>query len=393
MRRAAAAVILASALCAGCSRGFFPQMSDIERFEIIRVIGVDADAKDAGNVEITLLAGKPEPESGAEQERAGMAYALASESAPTALEAINILNMRADRRQHLGYIDYYIVGEAAARDGIAKYTDFLMRDHETRFSSRVHIARDTSARELMALFHSSGENLEDALDNMAETANVMSNTTPTRVIDMMNMLDDRAAAVLPAIRPHLESGGDSRFSLIPAGYAVLDGDELTGFIEPEYARGYNFLTNRVKSCPVSVENARGARAGFEVVSEDTRVSARFDGNGIPTEVKYQTRVRANIAEQHSGADIFTPQARREFSAGISDVVRSEMESVVRRSLELKLDCARLGESLRMAYPSKWRKTESRWREIYPSLNISVEVETEIMRVYSLREPSGYTPAH
>jgi spore germination protein KC len=400
MKRAVtAAVILASALCAGCAHGVFPLMSDIEQFEIIRVIGVDADAKTEGNVEITLLAGKPEPETGGEQAGAGMAYALASESAPTAFEAINILNMRADKRQHLGYIDYYIVGEAAARDGIAKYTDFLTRDHETRFSSKVYIARGTTARELIALSCSSNKNLEDALDNMAETVNVMSNTTLVRVIDMMNMLDYHAsAAVLPALRYHPVygggndgDGGDPGFSIAPDGYAVLDGGALTGYIEPGYARGYNFLTNRVNSSPVSVKDEKGDLAGFEVVSENTRVSARFDGNGVPLEVTYRTRVYANIAEQHSDANIFTPQARLALSAGISGVIRSEMESVIERSFELGLDCTQLGDRLRIAYPVKWKKAASRWREIYPTLKISVEVETEIMRVYSLREPNGYSP--
>jgi Ger(x)C family germination protein len=401
MKRAVtAAVILVSALCAGCARGVFPLMSDIEQFEVIRVIGVDADAKTAGNVEITLLAGKPEPEAGAEQPGAGMTYALASESAPTAFEAINILNMRADKRQHLGYIDYYIVGESAARDGIAKYTDFLTRDHETRFSSKVYIARDSTARELIALSCSSNKNLEDALDNMAETVNVMSNTILVRVIDMMNMLDYHAsAAVLPALRYHPVYGGgeddgedgDPAFSIAPAGYAVLDGGALTGYIEPGYARGYNFLTNRVNSSPVSVEDEQGELAGFEVVSENTRVSARFDGNGVPEEVAYSTRVYVNIAEQHSDANIFTPQARAALSAGISGVIRSEMESVIGRSFELGLDCAQLGERLRMTYPVKWKTIEPRWREIYPTLTISVEVETEIMRVYSLREPNGYSP--
>jgi Ger(x)C family germination protein len=372
-------------------------MSDIEQFEIIRVVGVDAadgDATTAGHVEVTLLAGKPEPESDAEQEAAGMAYTLASESAPTAFEAISLLNARADRRQHLGYIDYYIVGEQAARDGIAKYTDFFIRDHETRFSSRVYIARDTTARELMALSCSSNGNLEDALDSMEETVNVMSNTSLVRVIDMMNMLDDRsAAAVLPALRCRLadgdgEGGDDPEFSLAPAGYAVLDGGGLTGFIEPEYARGYNFLTNRVRACPVSVEDDYGERAGFEIVSENTRVSARFDEDGVPREVVYSARVYANIAEQHSDADIFTPSARRRLSAGISEVIRSEMRRVIARSLTLGLDCTQLGERLRAAHPVKWRNIEKNWREIYPALRISVTVETEIMRVYSLREPSA-----
>jgi hypothetical protein len=228
---------------------------------------------------------------------------------------------------------------------------------------------------------------------MGETANVMSSTASARVIDMMNMLDDdAAAAVIPAIRAERGrygqiDGENPDYALVPAGYAVMRDGALAGFLEAEYAGGYNFLTNRVKSRPVSVSDESGNLTGFEIVSGDTRVSAEFHGDEL-RELACVTSVHANIAETHSGADIFTDEARREMSGKISDVIRGEMERVLERSFEFGLDCARLGERVRASHPIKWRKIEADWREIYPSLKITITVDTEIMRVYSLREPNG-----
>jgi spore germination protein KC len=369
-----------------------PRISEIEQFEIMRVVGVDADEKTAGNIEVTFLTVKPELASDSEQSEASMSYVVTSGSAATALEAIRDINIHSDRRQHLGYIDYYIVGERAARDGIAKYTDFLTRDHETRYSSKVYIARGTSARELISGVCSSKRNLEEALDNMTETISLMSNTSSVRVIDMINMLDyGDMAAVLPALRSddRPDIGGEVPDKVIvPAGYALLKDGGLESFLEPEYAHGYNFLTNRVESCPVSVDDGNGGRAGFEIVSSDTRVSVSFDGRGVPLSVEYATRVGANIAELQSDADIFSDETRGRIASGISDVIRGDMERVVDLSLEMGLDCMQLGERIRMMHPIKWKKLEDGWREVFPTLEITVSVETEILRVYSLREPNG-----
>jgi spore germination protein KC len=367
----------------------FPQMSDIEQFEVIRVIGIDADGSEPGNIAATLLVGEPSPETG-EQAGADMSFNAESASARTAFEAISLLKMFADKKQHLGYIDYYIIGEAAAEDGIAKYTDFLARYHETRYSSKIYIIRDMSARELITESCSSDYRLEDALDNMGEIANVMSNTSTVRVIDMMNMLDDQTgASVIPAVRyEKTQNGGDARVSLIPAGYAVLSGGALSGYLEPDYARGYNFLTNKVKSCPVSVPDGAGSYAGFEVTRSSTDVTARFGGDGMPLEIVYETLVSVNIAEQHTDADIYTQQSRDKLSADISETIRRDMLRVISRSFDLGLDCTLLGERLRMKYPIKWKKIENRWTQIYTALTIDVETHAEIMRVYSLREPNG-----
>jgi Ger(x)C family germination protein len=371
-------------------------MSDIEQFEVIRVIGIDADGPVPGDIAVTLLVGEPSPESG-EQPSTDMSFTAESASARTAFEAFRLLDMFADKKQHLGYIDYYIIGEAAAKGGIAKYTDFLTRYHETRYSSKVYIIRDILARELITRSCSSDNSLEDALDNMDETANSMSNTAAVRAIDMMNMLDDRTgASVIPAVRykEPLNGGGDGSagFSLFPAGYAVLDGGALAGYLEPDYARGYNFITNNVKSCPISVPDGAGDYAAFEVTQSKTDVTARFGEDGAPLEIIYKTLVNVNIAEQHTDTDIYTRQGQDEMSAKISETIRRDMLRVISRSFELGLDCTLLGERLRIKYPIKWKKIENSWREIYTALTVDVETRTEIMRVYSLREPNGSEPS-
>ncbi|MDR1217747.1 MAG: Ger(x)C family spore germination protein [Oscillospiraceae bacterium] len=392
--RVFAAAAAVAALCSGCMWSGLPRISEIEQFEIIRVVGIDADTKTPGNVEVTFLTAKPEPASGGEQADASMSYAVVSSAASTALEAIRDINMHSDKRQHLGYIDYYIIGERAAREDIAKYTDFLMRDHETRYSSKVYIARGTSARELISDACSSDRNLEEALDNMAEVVSSMSNTSSVRVIDLINMLDyGTMAAVLPALRSDAgpaggETGGAPDKVVVPAGYAILRDGGLEGFLEPEYARGYNFLTNRVESCPVSVDDGNGGRAGFEVVSADTRVSVQFDDRGVPISVEYASRIGANIAELQSDTGIFADETRDRIASNISDAIRGDMESVIDRSLEIGLDCMQLGERVRMTHPIKWKNLEDNWRDVFPSLEITVNVDTEILRVYSLREPNG-----
>ncbi|MDR0862758.1 MAG: Ger(x)C family spore germination protein [Oscillospiraceae bacterium] len=395
--RFAVAILLVCATLSGCSgEPLLPMMNEIDDFDIIQVLGIDRSAESPDEVEVTIIAGKG---AGGGGESAGTERMLEIESAtaPTVIGALSNLNLYSDRRHHLGYTDFLLIGESAAADDISKYTDYFTRYHETRYSTRVFIIRGTSAHDFLKSTVSDAHFVADALGNFDETVRRVGNTGIVSVIDMINMLDaPDSATVLPALKTRdvddtMIIGGEMpEKDFAPAGYAVLRDFKLAGYFEPEYSLGYNALTGKMHTAPLNVKDPDGFMTGVIVMSDSLNLTPVWDGDKLKS-VTIESVLSANVGEQHGRNDIYHDAPLAELCDTISADVKSRMEKAVERARELGVDSLDLAERIRTKNPVKWKRIEGNWRELFAQLPINVKVTTCIRRPYDLREPNGFKP--
>lgn len=378
-------VVLCIAL-SGCG-GLLPSGEEIEAYDTIEVLGVDVSEEDPSQIEVSLI-------SKAEKGSGGMTVKTFWASGPTAFEAQREVRASEDKVTFLGYVDYVLIGEKAAQEDFTKYFDYFVRDHETRFSPKVFIVRDCSVKELMNQTSSSEMFLANRLRNIVSGAGILANTAKVNVIEVMGMLDSKyAPTIIPAlkceeVKGHKINGDLPEKAVVADGYAIIKDCKLVGFIEDEAAMGYNFLTNKVESCPISVGDPGGGYVALEVIDAKTKVEAHFSGDKLEG-VTYKTNITNNIPEQQSREKITTRAGTEYMSSEQSQIVKALMENVLKTSKELKADCTGLGEKIRMMHPYKWEKIKDKWTEIYPELKIDVVVESKIARTYDIILPNGY----
>lgn len=174
----------------------------------------------------------------------------------------------------------------------------------------------------------------------------------------------------------------------PYGYAVIKDFKLVGYIEIPLARGYNFLVNKVRSSPISIQDSEGNNIGLEVIRSKTNLKARFDGDDL-TRITLDTYFKTGLMEQQTRENLFTKKKIKELSKKQSMQIKDEMEKVVKKSKELKTDCINLGEKIRTKYPLRWEKIKDKWDEVYPEIEIEIKVRSNIARSYTVSEPNGY----
>ena len=379
-------------LCFGLSGCFFPSGKEIENYNTIQVMGIDVSEEDPSQIEVTIIS-KAEKGSGTES-GGSMTVNTYWASGTTVFETQRGIRASEDKITFLGYVDYILIGEKAAKDDFTKYFDYFVRDHETRLSPKVFVVRDCSVKEFINTTSSSEMFLVDRLNNLVSGKDILANTTQTRVVQVMGSLDNRCAStVIPALKceehkNHEMTGEPPTNTVIADGYAVIKDFKLAGFIEPECAPGYNFLTNVVDSFPVSIKDGTGAYVGLEIVESNTKAEAHFDGDKLES-VTYKTFATSTLPEQQSREKITTREGVTFMCSEQSEKVKLLMENAIKTSKDLKTDCIGLGEKIRMKYPYKWEKIKDKWVEMYPDIKIDVVVDSQIARTYDIVLPNGY----
>jgi spore germination protein KC len=384
--------LLLCAVLSGCNGNFLPASNELDQFEIVRVVGIDKSATDSSLVEVTFIMQTKTQSSGKGSSGSNIVTILSS-TGPTVFDAARKLKASCDKIIYFGQVDYFLIGEEAAREDFSKYYDLIQRGPEVRLSTKIYLIRDNSAKEFLEATSSGEKFIADRLEGIQTDVDLLSNTNEVTAIDVTSMLDQSmAATVIPALRCEKAENKKSTGQLPEkdiqiGGYAVIRDFKLVGFLDEEIARGYNFLTNRVNSCPVNVTDSTGAYVSLEVIRSNTEVFARFDGDTL-AEVTYRIHAFSNIEEQHSRADIYNNRELEELADKQSAVLRDAMVRIIEASKEYQIDCTGLGQAISLRHPFRWDKLRDSWVQIYPGLNINVKVESEISRSYDIVEPNG-----
>lgn len=385
--------VLLCAVLTGCRGNFLPASNELDQFEIVQVVGIDKSAEDPSQVEVTFII-QTKTQSSGKGSQGSAVITVMSSTGPTVFDAARRLKASCDKIIYFGQVDYFLIGEEAAREDFSKFYDLVQRGPEIRLSAKIYLIRDTSAKEFLEVTSSGEKFIADRLEGLKTDIDLLSNTSEATVIDVTSMLDQRTSAtIIPALRS-VDTENKKSTGQLPekdiqiGGYAVIKDFKLVGFLDADIARGYNFLTGRVSSCPVNVTDSTGAYVSLELIRSNTEVKAQFDGDTLAG-VTYRIHAFSNIEEQHSRANIYTDRELEELADKQSAVLREAMVRVIEASQEFQVDCTGLGQAVSLHHPFRWDKLRDSWAQIYPGLKIEIEVESEIARSYDIVEPNGF----
>ncbi|MDR0916525.1 MAG: Ger(x)C family spore germination protein [Oscillospiraceae bacterium] len=390
LRRAAVLSLAVFTLVSASSCRYTPHMTDIANFETIQIIGVDKGGEHGKEFVVTIVADRPAGED------ADPVVGYMTVAGPTFTETMEKINTYATAWHHMGYVDYYLFGENAAKEDIGTYLDYIMRDYESRYSAQVFVVRDGTAAELIANANSKSASLLSMLEGNDGTMRHESTTETMRLIDLVNaMSTDHHCAVIPAL-----SGKDFDFAsttaddlpkqiIVANGYAVIRDYKLTGYIDRDIARGYNMLYGKMYEAPVRVEDPDGYIVVLDVMNTMTEFNTTWSGDKL-TEVEYKFYTYMNISEALGKSDILSEADLQYIGKQVSRVLGEEVQSVLDIQRENNVDLIEICERVRMKNPVKWAKIEDDWAEILPEVKVKFSIACTVRRSYDIKEPVAAT---
>lgn len=384
---------LLAILCSGCT-GFTIERQDIDRTEFIRVIGLDQSPTDPKKIRLTLVSKQEAKESlggtGGNSSKAPSQNAkIQSADGFTIFEALHELQNHNDKHIMTAHVEYFLIGESAAKDNLLKYVDYISRDHEIRLNANMFVTKGTTAEAAMQKSSESSAFISEVIRTLIQNSNELSVSSKIEIVDIMGMLDSKyMETVLPTLElldaenaTHIKSS----VNLAMDGYAIFKGTTLLAFLDRDTSQGLTFIWNQAASGVIHVHDLKGQNIGLEMINFSSQVIPQFQGEKLSILVK--ANISSNIDEIHSTDEIFNEKYHAYLNQQQAEVVKKELQKVITFAQQNNVDILKLSNAIHIQHPIRWEKIKKSWATLFPKLPITIMVQSKINRSYDIDTPN------
>ncbi len=312
----------------------------------------------------------------------------------TLFEAFRKMTIDSPRKIYPGHLRMLVIGEELAEEGLGESLDLLSRDWELRSDFYVVVAKDMTAAEIL--------NVTTPIENIP--ANKMFNTLKTSeenwsgtkgvTLDelLSDLITDGKAAVLTGIRvignQEVGSSKQNVESITPAAriqydhLAVFKKDKLVGWLNENESKGYNYITDSVKSSVTSISCPEKGKASIEVIHSKTDIKGKIT-KGEP-EVDVTIQVEGDVGAVECHIDLTETKSidelEKSYEIELREIIQQTIETVQE---QYKTDIFGFGQAIHRSNPKKWAKIKNQWDEMFTDLTVNVEVDLKIRQTGSV----------
>src|SRR5690606_10493286 len=97
--------------------------------------------------------------------------------------------------------------------------------------------------------------------------------------------------------------------------------------------------------------------------------------------------KLGLSEQTTAENLATVSMFGEIQEAAGKVVRQEIMAAFDRSRAYKADVFRFGEMLHKKYKKEWESMKDNWEDIYPTIELDIDVDSRIISTDLLRSPA------
>ncbi|MDF2715847.1 MAG: spore gernimation protein GerC [Paenibacillus sp.] len=318
-------------------------------------------------------------------------------TAPTLQSAFRKLTETSPRKIYGAHIRVLVLGEPLAREGIADAIDLLVRDHEIRSDFYVTVAKGAPAEDVLKILTTLEKIPANKLfKSLDVSAKVWAPTTTVTLGQLLEkLLGEGENAVLTGVQiiGNAEDGEKKRNTeeVEPAavlrfsGLAVLRKDKLIGWLNDKESKGYNYITDQVKSTAAYLECPDGGLLTLETLQTHTDIKGRMAEGEPVIEIKLVTE--SQISEAACGIDLTDEQTIRmlESTQERNNIKLMENAVSVVKS-KFKTDIFGFGQAIYRADPKAWKLLKSDWGKRFADLKVVYDAKVYIRKVGMTNEP-------
>ncbi|MCL2108067.1 MAG: hypothetical protein FWH20_01800 [Oscillospiraceae bacterium] len=342
-----------------------PRMTEITLAEPVFAIGIDSGGGDS--VIMSLIYERIEDADSGENGGAKLVESAEDSSAAAAFEA---LKRKFSREIAVSTADYFLIGEAAARENLRKYTDYLSRNNNLKLTASIFIVRGSAKQAAEILTETKSL---DILRNFGQNSGVNGYSAPMFFYETLSKLEHDITPCAFAV-PALEIVGGE---VVVNGYAIISDGQLVGFLDNEISRGYNIIRGHPVYSVVEI-----AQKGIAVRLESARCKVQFNFAGDElAEIIVRVNLRISSIDRgtHAKEDLNTPESIAEIERIAEQVILSELRAVIAASKLHDCDFLNLGDVLRLKHPYKWEQLKDNWQEIYAETPVRIVVDSRLTK--------------
>ncbi len=399
MLRKLALLLISAVVCTACLGGCWNR-KEVEELAIVSAIGIDkVTIKGQDKFRITYQVVRPtafakQKEGGSKQPPSLILSSLGM----TLNGAAYNLESRSPRWGTLAHCKVILLGERLVKeDGLNEVVDYLQRNRDIRMRNWVVVAQGEALTVMQA---------EPELEKMLsqEIGGMMSITGPrlakASIVDLKEFLlnltkpgKEAVASTLQVFTPEekkFRPGGPPAAPPSPSvrllGTAVFKKHKLVGYLREKETTGFTHILGKTRGGAISVRLP--GHKDYDVAYVRTRTTANIEPEITGGKIRIKVRIsdEGDLGEYEEVHIKATSEDLRNLEKLVGEAVKREARLALDKSQkEFKSDIFGFGDIIHRKYPTEWHKIADRWEEIYPEIEVSLEVSAKIRRTGMLGE--------
>ena len=355
-------------LLCGCGRlrGSF---SRLEELRVVQTLGVDT----AGSgLRLTLA-------TAAGDRGADDVVCLSAEGPSLAAALSRVQSRSTEETLFCGHVRQLVMGEDVPLEPLL---ETVCRSADLRLDMPLWLLRGTSAEALMSEVGNGSRAVTEVLNAVRGELDARSDSRAYTAGQILRDLQRQGSALLCVLRggAAAEDGTDARTAL-PAGFAVVKDGTVCSWLGTEALLGISLLRNRFGVQELTVSDRSGRPATLELRQGSSRVRPVWDENGALRGLDITARFTASLLET-AESPLSEPYID-DLTARLESAVSERLRVLLTRSKSLQADFLGLGPRVEAASPLAFRRLETPFPELLPTLEISLTVQSRLLHEYDL----------
>ena len=368
---------------------------EVNKLAIVAALGIDK-TDDGYTVTVQIL--NPTAITG-ERGNSLPVYSLQSEGR-SIHEAYKKLDQITTSALSLSHLNVIIVDEKFAEAGISPILNFALRRDDIRPDITILVAKDATATEILSVV-TTLDMIPAAQIDVAQFINTrtarLTNYNLYEVVDMVNTEssnvvlnavslyyaeDEKSEKAVEKVKKTGSTADNLNNIKAPVQLriehlAVFQEEKLVGFLDSAEAQLYNMVKGTYKRYDIVAPIGEDYYISFDTDELKSKITTDLANN----EATISMKIKGLIQENTSPAD-FTNQDNLDAAAAVLKTqFESDMEAFIAKLQgELKSDVFGIGGKAHAQENKLWKETAGYWKEIFPELNIKLEIELEINSV-------------
>lgn len=389
-------IVLLSLLLTSCW-----DRKELKQLAIVSAIGVDIDP-DGGKRGIFQIINPQNVAGGLQGGNVGL------EATPVSVyfsEGNNLTEMSrrvtrdVARDLYFAHTNLVVISEQFAREeGLISLMESLDRDVEFRTSTKIVIARDTTASDLMQAFTPfekiPANHLIESLNSSEKKLGAQLSVTVKELIEKIS-----SAGEEPVVTGFMLLGNKSEArkqdaidQAAPKGLLHADNigmfknGKLVGWLSEEEAIGTLWILDKVQETYVNVdwEEKKNAIA-YGVIRQKTKVNVRIKGEK-PT-IHIRIKAKGDISEVDVPIQLTDPGVIDKIEILVEEKIEKQVKGAIERAQKSQTDIFGFGEIIKRSERSTWNELKQNWNDIhFPELKVEIQVEASVRNTGLRKNP-------
>lgn len=365
---------------------------EIDKLGFVGSVAIDA-VDDSGLLDVTAQLIRPETlggggETSGRGSSSGDKVWLISAKGSTVFEALSKLNSVSPNQLFYGHQTSVIIGEQAARRGVAQLLDVFDRMPELRRTIWI-VVTPGKAKSILEAHPKLQVVPSLTIESLFMHRRDCSLAYPSSLNNFLIALSSRSTSPLAARAMTVSSEGEVEVNgkeIKLEGSAVFKRDRLVGWFDGQESRGVLWVTEKVKHATLTVANPEENQKflTFSILSANSKIHTEMKDQKLT--IKIKVSCDSNLVEQTGKEDILSKELKLNqenvsgFESAIASQVKEDVFAALKKAQQFQADVFGIGERFYIEHPQEFKEVQNDWSELFANAEFDVTVDAKVRRI-------------